>query len=144
MADIKLPAKQYHNILEKQLQAYLEDGGSVTPALDVLMQSVSKTYKMFERDKMLADHAFAVSEKKYEEVLSDVGKQNEIIKESIQQIKNAITELNPNSNFINEGSGTEIINIIDYFLINWINSYTSASYKTSTGCFAFFPVPSFI
>ena len=114
MPEIIHPAKQYHAILEKQMHSYLEDGGIITPALDVFLQTVSKTYKMFERDKMLADHAFAVSEKEYQEVLSNVSAQNEIIKESIQHIKNAITELDPESNFINEGSGTEIINIIDF------------------------------
>ncbi len=104
----------YHNILEKQLHVYFENEGSITPSLDNFLHAISKTYKMFERDKMLAEHAFSVSEKEYQEVLSNVGRQNKIIKESIQQIKNAITELNPESNFTNEGSGTEIINIIDF------------------------------
>lgn len=114
MAEPLIQAHQYHTILEKQLQAYLKDGGIVTSATEKLMQSVSKTYIMFERDKMLAEHAFAVSEKEYQEVLSNVSRQNAIINESIQQLKNAITELDPESNFTNAGSGSEIINIIDF------------------------------
>lgn len=109
-----MQANKYHSILQKQLQNYLKDGGDITPALEALMQSISKTYAMFERDKMLADHAFAVSEKEYQEVLNNVSRQNAIINESIQQLKNAITELDPESHFTNAGSGIEIINIIDF------------------------------
>ena len=80
----KQQADVYHSTLERQLKDYLKNGGDVTPSLNTLLQSVSKTYKMYERDKMLADHAFTVSEKEYQEVLGNVSAQNEIIKESIQ------------------------------------------------------------
>jgi signal transduction histidine kinase/ActR/RegA family two-component response regulator len=106
--------KQYHKILEKQIQHYLQNGGVIDAGLDVFLDGIGKTYTLFERDKLLADHAFAVSEKEYQEVLQNISAQNAIINESIVKLKNAIIELDPESNFKTQGSESEIINIIDF------------------------------
>lgn len=114
MAAENTSGKNYHKILDKQLKEYLSEGGEINPALDSFVEKVSKTYTFFERDKMLADHAFAVSEKEYQEVLQNISEQNAIINESIFKLNKAIAELDPENLYTNGKSGIEIIDVIDF------------------------------
>ncbi|MBG9375392.1 response regulator [Panacibacter sp. DH6] len=106
--------KHYHKILDRQLKDFVEKGGEITPAFESFIEQVSKTYQLYERDKMLADHAFAVSEKEYQDVLQNLSEQNVIISQSVFKLNKAIAELDPDNLFTNSTSGTEIIDVIDF------------------------------
>ena len=105
--------KKYHKILCKQLTDYINKGGKVDPLLECLLNNISKTYILFERDKMLADHAFAISEKEYQEVLQNLSDQNNIISQSIVKLNKAIAQLDP-ENILTSTDDSEIINTIDF------------------------------
>lgn len=107
-------SRNYHKILDRQLKAFVEKGGEITPAVEFFIEQVSKTYQLYERDKMLADHAFAVSEKEYQDVLQNLSEQNVIISQSVFKLNKAIAELDPQNLFKDNRSGTEIIDVIDF------------------------------
>ena len=58
----------YHKILERQIKKSLTKEHLQDPAIQNLLELVSSTYEVFERDKKISDYAFAVTEKEYREL----------------------------------------------------------------------------
>jgi signal transduction histidine kinase/ActR/RegA family two-component response regulator len=58
----------YHKILERQIKKSLTREHLQDPAIQNLLELVSSTYEVFERDKKISDYAFAVTEKEYREL----------------------------------------------------------------------------
>lgn len=85
----------FHKLLEKQLTKLYPNREEISGDVLRMLQVVDKTYKTFERDKQLSEHAFNISELEYKEVLKNLKKQTEIKLESIQKLKEAILSLDP-------------------------------------------------
>jgi hypothetical protein len=49
---------EYHSILEKQIRKFLTSNYQENEELKKLLETISKSYHTFERDKNIADHAF--------------------------------------------------------------------------------------
>lgn len=102
----------YHKLLEKQIQKLLPPSYQEDEVLKAFLLKISSTYGTFERDKEISEHAFAVSEKEYQEVTSNLSLQNNIRRQSFIKLKNAIHSLDPSANFdINDD---DLINVISY------------------------------
>ena len=67
---------EYHSILEKQIRKFLIPHDRENEELKKLLETISKSYHTFERDKKLADHAFEISEKEYQKVNIDFASSN--------------------------------------------------------------------
>lgn len=76
-----------HPTLLSQIKKSIPHITEFDPALLALLQSVSHHYDSMERDKRLTEHAFEVSEKEYQELLSNLRQQNELKQQSISKIK---------------------------------------------------------
>jgi len=88
---------EYHNILNKQIKKSLPEQYLADENVKIFLAGVSNSYQNFERANKISEHAFAVSEREYQEVNSNLLKQNAIKQQSISGIKKAISSLSPES-----------------------------------------------
>jgi hypothetical protein len=86
---------QYHKILEKQIQKTLSEQQLNDPAIQQLLKLVDRSYKNFESDQQLTEHAFLVSEKEYQDILHTLQHQNNIFSQSVKKLKVAIIAHDP-------------------------------------------------
>jgi len=111
----------YHTILNKQVNKllpahYLED-----ETIRFFLENISNSYQTFERANKIAEHAFTISEREYQEINNHLFKENEIKQQSISEIKKAINLLSPNSLPDLGDSTDDLIHIIS-FLQEQINN----------------------
>ena len=85
----------YHNILGNQINKFLPEKYRQDEAINIFLETISKCYDSFEKDKKITEHAFDVSEREYQIVTQDLHEQNEIRKKSILKLKEAIRSLDP-------------------------------------------------
>lgn len=76
-----------HKALLKQIDKFFPDNIKDDERFLPFLESISKMYSLYEKDKKMSEHAFEISEKEYQSVLFDLNRQDEIQKESIQRIK---------------------------------------------------------
>lgn len=103
----------YHKLLEKQIRnssrQWLEN-----KEIQELLAKVSNSYAMFERDKNISDHAFAVSEREYQEVTRHLQLQHEVHYQSVIKLKEAIRSLTPGESVHFDKSDNNLISIISF------------------------------
>ncbi|MFN8340608.1 MAG: ATP-binding protein [Cyclobacteriaceae bacterium] len=81
-----------HPILERQIRKYLPEGFDID-LLQPFLQAVNSRYESQERDKQLSEHAFAISEREYQDVYQNLKEQNEISRQSVEKLKCALSKL---------------------------------------------------
>jgi two-component system, sensor histidine kinase and response regulator len=59
----------YHKLLEKQIRKYLDPLNLENETICHFLEIISNSYSTFEREKIISDHAFMVSEKEYQAML---------------------------------------------------------------------------
>jgi len=101
-----------HPTLASQLKKHFNGSAPVDPSLDVFLQAISSHYYSMERDKRLTEHAFEVSEKEYQELLSDLRRENELKKQSISKIKAVTLALDANTQ--SEDHGEDLLDVIQF------------------------------
>jgi pyrroloquinoline quinone (PQQ) biosynthesis protein C len=84
---------ELHNILNRQIKKYLTEDCKNHPQFNNFINAVNDSYKSFERDKELTDHAFRQSEKEYKELFNDLKKENELKQESISSLYESLSLL---------------------------------------------------
>ncbi|HCR77082.1 MAG TPA: hypothetical protein DIW37_11905 [Chryseobacterium sp.] len=84
---------ELHNILNRQIKKYLTEDCKKHPQFNSFINAVNDSYKSFERDKELTDHAFRQSEKEYKELFNDLKKENELKQESISSLYESLSLL---------------------------------------------------
>ena len=104
----------YHNILEKQIQKFLPSEYLKDGVINTFLETISKCYDSFEKDKKITEHAFDVSEREYQIVMQDLQDQSEIRKQSILKLKAAIRSLDPASPVQFSEADDDLMNIISF------------------------------
>lgn len=104
----------YHSILEKQIGRFLPAQYREDATVKVFLETISKCYESFEKDKKITEHAFDVSEREYQIVTQDLQEQNEIRKQSISKLKEAIRALDPNGPIEFTDQDDDLIHIISF------------------------------
>ena len=104
----------YHNVLNKQIRKLLPESYLKDEALLSFLESVSNYYKSIEKAQKLSEHAFAISEREYQEVNSNLLSENKIKQKSISEIKKAISSLAPDSVSDLGESDDDLITIIKF------------------------------
>jgi signal transduction histidine kinase len=105
---------QYHKLLEKQIEKALLGQHKYDPAIQEFLKLVDQSYKNYESDQQLTEHAFLVSEKEYQDILHTQQIQNNIYSQSVKQLKDAIVAHDPQAVAIIEKEDNVLINIIAY------------------------------
>jgi len=103
----------YHRVLQKQIDKKLPVELISDEKVKAFLSDVSNYYETCEKDKKISDHAFAISEKEYQEVVVDLKNQNDIKHKSILRLKEAIHALDPEADEMLDESDN-IIDIIDF------------------------------
>ncbi len=80
----------YHKLLQKQLSKYLPESLRHHPDLQRLLVAVNNSYNSWERDRDIADRAFAVSEEEYIEINHQLKSQVAVKKQSVEKLKETI------------------------------------------------------
>ena len=103
----------YHKILEGQISKLLPEKYQQDELICQFLAAVSNCYATFEKDKKISEHAFDISEKEYQKANLNLQEQNEIRKQSILKLKEAIRSLDPNASFISD-KDDDLISTITY------------------------------
>jgi signal transduction histidine kinase len=108
--------KNLHPTLITQIAKHLPSADLQDPSMQALLRAVSLHYDTMERDKRLTEHAFEVSEREYQEILSDLRRENELKQESISKIKAATQALNPNPGPTGQAAlqGEDLLDVIRF------------------------------
>lgn len=103
---------QIHPLLEKQITKHMGIEALSNPEFASIIKMVSASYESYERDKKITEHAFEISEKEYQDVLNDLKKQNDLKKESIEKVKQALIVLDK-KNASSLKDSDDLVEIID-------------------------------
>lgn len=103
-----------HKILLRQMNKYLPENMKEDGSLTEFLNSVNEYYYTFDRDKRIAEHAFAVSEREYQEVVLNLQQQYEIKQKSIQLLKETVLKLDPSAMLQFTGTNDDILLLIDF------------------------------
>ncbi len=104
----------YHPILEKQIEKFLTPEYLSTESVKTLLETISKSYTSFDRDRKITEHAFDVSEKEYQRATKDLQEQDTIRQQSISKLKEAIRSLDPNAPQQFSDEDDDLIHIISF------------------------------
>lgn len=105
---------EYHAVLEKQIKKFLPEQYLEDEKIREFLSIISNSYRSFEKDKKISEHAFTISEKEYLEVTQNLHDQNEITKQSILQLREAIRSLAPDAIDDIEADDDNLISIIGF------------------------------
>ena len=115
----------YHRLLKKQIDKYLTEDLKKDPSFLNFISAVNDSYKAYERDKELLNHAFSISEKEYQSINDNLNREYDLKNISIEKLKNAIKDIdNDHAPIINLDSDNLLV-IVDY-----INSEIQKRKKT--------------
>jgi signal transduction histidine kinase/CheY-like chemotaxis protein len=104
----------YHHLLNKQVKKLLPEHYLEDETIVQFLNSINNTFNNFDKAQKLADHAFNISEREYQQVTFDLRDQNEIKHRSILQLKEAIKSLDPSSELKISDSDDDLIHIISF------------------------------
>ncbi len=105
----------FHKIIDSLLAKHFPDGYNQDDKnLNEFLTAVSSHYNTFERDKKITEHAFTISEREYINVTENLKAQNEITRQSIEKLKDAIIHLAPDRANAFKENDDDIIGIISF------------------------------
>jgi len=104
----------YHSLLQKQIAQFLSAAEESNPAIVKLLTAINNSYSSFERDRKITEHAFDVSEQEYQRATKDLQEQNNIRKQSISKLKEAIRALDPSAPQQFAEDNDDLIDIISF------------------------------
>ncbi len=107
----------YHKLLERQIKKNLPEGLLADEHLSRFIQVISDSYKAFERDKALSEHAFQVSETDYLDIYNRLKSEINIRNQSIQKLKDAIRGMDSEAKVEILPSENNLLDVINYLNI---------------------------
>ena len=111
----------YHNLLNKQIRKHLPDELLQNEHLITLLNSVSETYKVLERDKILAERAFKISEQEYVETNQRLSYELRVKELSLEKLNQTFQTITGEST----SAGEDLLSITS-FIHREINNRKSA------------------
>lgn len=103
---------ELNKTISKLVHKYLSDKYMDDVNIVTFVDSVNKLLYTYEKDKMLSEHSFEVSEKEYQVILKELKEQNEITKKSIARIHTLIQTLDNYQNVPNQDF--DLVSIISF------------------------------
>ncbi|RZJ39207.1 MAG: PAS domain S-box protein, partial [Chryseobacterium sp.] len=86
---------EFHHLLNRQINKHLTEECKSNPYFKNFIQAVNQSYKSFERDKELMDHAFKQSEEEYQEIYINLKNESILKQKSISNLYESIKILDP-------------------------------------------------
>ncbi len=104
----------YHKLLDRQIKKNLSDELLSNEHISRFIQVISDSYKAFERDKALSEHAFQVSENDYLDIYNRLKSEINIRNQSIQKLKEAIGSMDPDVSAEILPGENNLLDVINY------------------------------
>ena len=105
---------EYNSLLSRQMTRYLPEEIRNDTRLAPFLQAINDYYVSEERDRKISEHAFAISEREYQELYENMRSQNEVIRQSIQQLREAISRIAADSQQDFNAQNDDILYIISF------------------------------
>jgi len=86
----------YHRLLQRQISKYSNEQLNSDENFIRFVEAVNNSYKSFDRDKEISEHAFATSQTEFEEMNSQLKEEIDLRRFSIKRLKATLNELNSN------------------------------------------------
>jgi PAS domain S-box-containing protein len=83
----------YHKLLNRQISKYLSAELADNPAVKKFLSVIDDSYEALQRDKMLVERAFSISEEEYIEINKKLKHEVEVKKKSIERLKRTLGEI---------------------------------------------------
>lgn len=80
----------YHKLLQKQIAKHLTPELTENPEVKKFLKVINESYEALQRDKLLLERAFSVSEEEHIDLNNKLSYEIEIKKKSIQKLKNTL------------------------------------------------------
>ncbi len=116
MSQLPESALELHKVLQKQIAKNLPEKFWGDAEVMAFLSIVSGYYNTVERDKKITEHAFAISEKEYQAVVTDITSKNKILHDAMLQLKAAIATLQPEAASAFDNSGEDLSAVINYLM----------------------------
>ncbi len=104
----------YHKLLQKQINKHFPEEFQLLQGFENFLQSVNESYLSFERDNELLNHAFSISEKEYKLLYENLNKEYDLKNQSIENLKNAIKNIENNNKTNFNIENNDILDIVEY------------------------------
>jgi len=83
----------YHKLLNRQISKYLTTEIAENPSVKKFLSVIDDSYEALQRDKLLVERAFSISEEEYIEINKKLSHEIEVKKKSIDKLKSALGEI---------------------------------------------------
>jgi hypothetical protein len=82
-----------HTYLGRLVNKHLTPAMLEDPKLTAFVEAVNDAFQAMERDRRVTDHAFAVSEREYQEALRKIEREDRERRRSLDQLEDALAAL---------------------------------------------------
>jgi signal transduction histidine kinase/CheY-like chemotaxis protein len=103
----------YHKLLQRQLNKFSCEELLQNEAFEKFIQSVSDSYKSYDKDKEMSDHSFIVSENEFSAINKKLKEEVEVRRISVEKIKDTLRQIKSSSAAEDENDLLEILNILN-------------------------------
>ena len=83
----------YHKLLNRQISKYLSVALLEDPAIQKFLSVIDESYEALQRDKVLVERAFSISEEEYIQINKRLMHEIEVKKKSIEKLKSTLGEI---------------------------------------------------
>jgi PAS domain S-box-containing protein len=85
---------KYHKLLSKQILKYLPPDFTENSSIEKFLSVISDSYIAFDKDKVLGERAFQITEEEYLEVNNQLKHEVDVRRQSVEKLKQAIGKIN--------------------------------------------------
>jgi signal transduction histidine kinase/CheY-like chemotaxis protein len=110
---MKPDINSYHKLLQRQLNKYDCTGLLENDAVLKLIQSVSDSYKAYDKDKEMSEHSFIVSENEFAAINKQLRDEVEVRRISVEKIKDTLRQIKPAEGGADDEKENDLLEILD-------------------------------
>ncbi|AMR30128.1 hypothetical protein A0256_01195 [Mucilaginibacter sp. PAMC 26640] len=102
-----------HKLLTRQLNKYSNNDLGANPDFLRFTEAVNESYKAFDRDKELSDHAFQISEQEFAEINNRLKEEAALKQLLIQKLKTTLNHIKAENNALVSENDDDVLEILD-------------------------------
>jgi len=107
---------QYHRLLQRQLRKYSTEELEKNDSFLQFVDSINESYKAYDRDKELSDHAYLLSQNEFDEINKKLKEEVILRSQSVEKLKQTLQSIKAEYKDINPSHSDdffEIVQILD-------------------------------
>ncbi len=104
----------YNKLLARHMERYLPPGWEQEPSLQPFIHAMDVAFNAFDRDKVMSEHAFRVSENDYLDIYARLKQEVEVRKISIEKLMEAIRNMEPGNTHVIRQGEENLLDVVEY------------------------------